>query len=174
MINYITMCIVPVMIFLIILIGIKEKKDVFNLFIDGIKKGLKLVFNIFPYILSILIAIDLLRNSGAMDFIIKPITPLLSKIGIPQEIVPLCILRPLSGGASMSLVMDIFSKYGVDSVSGKMASIIMGGTETTIYCITILFGAVKIKKIRGVLIAGLIADFVAISLAIIMVNIGYI
>ncbi len=174
MIDYITMSTVPVMILLIIIIGVKEKKDVFTLFIDGVKEGLKVVLGIFPYILAILIAIGLFRNSGALDLIIKPITPVLNTLGVPKEIVPLCILRPLSGGASMSLVMDIFKNYGVDSISGKIASIIMGGTETTIYCITILFGAVKIKKLRGVLIAGLIADFVVISTAIIIVKLGFI
>lgn len=174
MIDYITMSTVPVMILLIIIIGVKEKKDVFALFIDGAKEGLKVVLGIFPYILAILIAIGLFRNSGALDLIIKPITPVLNTLGVPKEIVPLCILRPLSGGASMSLVMDIFKNYGVDSISGKIASIIMGGTETTIYCITILFGAVKIKKLRGVLIAGLIADFVVISTAIIIVKLGFI
>lgn len=174
MIDYITMSTVPVMILLIIIIGVKEKKDVFALFIDGVKEGLKVVLGIFPYILAILIAIGLFRNSGALDLIIKPITPVLNTLGVPKEIVPLCILKPLSGGASMSLVMDIFKNYGVDSISGKIASIIMGGTETTIYCITILFGAVKIKKLRGVLIAGLIADFVVISTAIIIVKLGFI
>lgn len=174
MIDYITMSIVPVMILLIIIIGVKEKKDVFALFIEGVKEGLKVVLGIFPYILAILIAIGIFRNSGALDLIIKPITPVLNTLGVPKEIVPLCILRPLSGGASMSLVMDIFKNYGVDSISGKIASIIMGGTETTIYCITILFGAVKIKKLRGVLIAGLIADFVVISTAIIIVKLGVI
>lgn len=174
MIDYITMSTVPVMILLIIIIGVKEKKDVFALFIDGVKEGLKVVLGIFPYILAILIAIGLFRNSGALDLIIKPITPVLNTLGVPKEIVPLCILRPLSGGASMSLVMDIFKNYGVDSISGKIASIIMGGTETTIYCITILFGAVKIKKLRGILIAGLIADFVVISTAIIIVKLGLI
>lgn len=174
MIDYITMSTVPVMILLIIIIGVKEKKDVFALFIEGVKEGLKVVLGIFPYILAILIAIGLFRNSGALDLIIKPITPVLNTLGVPKEIIPLCILRPLSGGASMSLVMDIFKNYGVDSISGKIASIIMGGTETTIYCITILFGAVKIKKLRGVLIAGLIADFVVISTAIIIVKLGFI
>lgn len=174
MFNYIVMSIVPVMVFLIILIGVKEKKDVFNLFIEGVKNGLKMIYGIFPYMLSILIIIELLRNSGALEILIKPLTPLLNKLGIPSEIIPLCILRPISGGASMSIVLDIFKKNGIDSISGKIASIIMGGTETTIYCITILFGAVKIKKLRGVLVAGLIADFVAISLSIIFVKLGYV
>ena len=101
---------------------------------------------------------------------LSPLKPVLLKLGIPEDIIPLCIMRPLSGGASMSVVMDIFKNNGPDSISGKMASVIMGATETTIYTITILFGAIKIKKIRGVLIAGLIADLAAIVTAIILVN----
>lgn len=174
MLNYITMCIVPGMILVIIILGIKEKKDVFNLFIEGVKNGLKLIYNIFPYILSIMIAIELLRNSGALDMITKPIAPVLSKLGVPTEVVPLFLLRPLSGSASLTMVMDIFKTYGVDSISGKIASIIMGGSETTIYCMTILLGAVKIKKVRGILIAGLLADLVVTILAIVMVNFGFI
>ena len=174
MLNYITMCIVPGMILVIIILGIKEKKDVFNLFIEGVKNGLKLIYNIFPYILSIMIAIELLRNSGALDMITKPIAPVLSRLGVPTEVVPLFLLRPLSGSASLTMVMDIFKTYGVDSISGKIASIIMGGSETTIYCMTILLGAVKIKKVRGILIAGLLADLVVTILAIVMVNFGFI
>lgn len=171
MLNYIITSIVPVLILLIILIGIKEKKDIFKLFVEGVLDGLKVIYNIFPYILAITISIGLLKSTGALDILIYPIKPLLSKLNIPSDIIPLCIMRPLSGGASMSVVMDIFNENGPDSTSGKMASIIMGATETTLYTITILFGAVKIKKIRGVLIAGLIADFVAIMSAIILVNV---
>lgn len=170
MLNYIIMSIVPLLILLVILIGIKEKKDIFKLFIEGVLDGLKVIYNIFPYILAITISIGLLKSSGALDILIYPIKPILTKLNIPSDIIPLCIMRPLSGGASMSVVMDIFNTSGPDSISGKMASIIMGATETTLYTITILFGAVKIKKLRGVLIAGLIADFVAIMSAIILVN----
>lgn len=170
MLNYIIMCIVPVMLLVIIIIAVKEKKDVFKLFIEGAWDGLKVIYNIFPYILSITISIGLLKSTGALDVILFPLRPLLIKLGIPEDIIPLCIMRPLSGGASMSVVMEIFKNSGVDSVSGKMASIIMGATETTLYTITILFGAVKIKKIRGVLIAGLIADFVAIFSSILLIN----
>lgn len=174
MLNYIIMCIVPLMIFFIIVIAAKEKKDIFKLFIEGALDGLKVVYNIFPYILAITIAIGLLKSTGALDVILYPFKPILVKFGIPEDIIPLCIMRPLSGGASMSVVMEIFKTSGVDSISGKMASVIMGATETTLYTITILFGAVKIKRIRGVLIAGLIADFIAILTAIIFVNLNII
>lgn len=174
MLNYIIMCIVPLMILFIIVIAVKEKKDIFKLFIEGALDGLKVVYNIFPYILAITISIGLLKSTGALDVILYPFKPILVKFGIPEDIIPLCIMRPLSGGASMSVVMEIFKTSGVDSISGKMASVIMGATETTLYTITILFGAVKIKRIRGVLIAGLIADFIAILTAIIFVNLNII
>lgn len=172
MLNYIIMCIIPIMILTIIIIAVKEKKDVFKLFTQGALDGLKTVYNIFPYILAITISIGLLKNTGALDVILFPLKPILLKFGIPEDIVPLCIMRPLSGGASMSVVMEIFKNAGADSISGKMASVIMGATETTLYTITILFGAVKLKKIRGVLIAGLIADFVAILTSILLVNLN--
>ena len=172
--NYIIVSIIPLFILSIILIGLKEKKDIFKLFVEGALDGLKVVYKIFPFILAITIAIGLLKSTGALDIILTPIKPILSNLGIPNDIIPLCLMRPLSGGASMSVVMDILKESGPDSISGKMASIIMGATETTLYTITILFGAVKMKKIRGVLIAGLIADAAAIITAIILVNIGFI
>ncbi len=174
MLNFIINSVIPIFILLVLLIGIKEKKDIFKLFCDGVLEGLKIVYKIFPFILSITIAINLLTNTNALDIIMLPFSNLLEKFNIPKNIVPLFILRPLSGGASMSLVIDIFKSFGPDSVSGKMVSIIMGATETTLYTITVLFGAVKIKKIRGVLIAGLFADIVAIITSIILVNIGII
>lgn len=174
MLNFIINSIIPIFIVVILLIGIKEKKDIFKLFCDGILDGLKVVYKIFPFILSITIAINLLTDTNALNIIILPFSNLLEKLNIPKEIIPLFILRPLSGGASMSLVLDIFKKFGPDSISGKMVSVIMGATETTLYTITILFGAVKIKKIRGVFIAGIFADIVAIVISIILVNIGMI
>ncbi len=172
MINYIAVSIVPLMILFILLIGIKEKKDIFKLFIEGVLDGLKMIYKIFPYILAITIVIGLFRTTGAMDILTYPFKPLLEKLNIPKDIIPLMFLRPISGGASLTLVMDIFNNNGPDSYAGKIASIIMGGTETTLYCITILLGAVGIKKARGAVVAGLLADTVAIIVAVILVNIG--
>lgn len=174
MLNYFVISIIPLTILSIIGIGLVEKKDVFKYFIDGVMSGLKVVYNIFPYILAITIAIGLLKDTGAINIILYPIKSLLEKFGIPRDILPLCILRPLSGGASMSAVMDIFKNLGPDSKAGKMASIIMSANETTLYTITVFLGAVKIKKMRGILIAGLIADLVATVVAIYLVNIGFI
>ena len=112
MLNYIIMCIVPLMMLFIIVIAAKEKKDIFKLFIEGALDGLKVVYNIFPYILAITISIGLLKSTGALDVILYPFKPLLVKFGIPEDIIPLCIMRPLSGGASMSVVMEIFKTSG--------------------------------------------------------------
>ncbi len=174
MLNYFAISVIPIMIFVILVVGIKEKKDVYALFIEGVIEGLKIVYKIFPYILGITVAIGLLKNTNALNIILSPIIPILNKFGVPMDIVPLMAFRPLSGAASTSLVMEIFKNSGPDSTSGKMASVIMGGTETTLYTITILFAAAKTKSLRGTLIAGLLADAAAIITAVILVNIGII
>lgn len=163
--------IVPCFILIIIFVALKEKKDVLKLFTDGVVVGLKTTLKIFPHILAITIAIALVNETGVLSYLIKPIKPILLKLNVPEKIIPLAIFRPMSGGASMAYVMEIFKKFGTDSVEGKIASVIMGGTETTFYVITLLFGVSKIKKMRGTLIAALIADAVAITTAIILVNI---
>ena len=174
MLNYLAVSVIPIMIFVIIIVGIKEKKDVYALFIEGAVEGLKIVYKIFPYVLGITVAIGLLKNTNALNIILSPIIPILNSLGVPLDIIPLMVLRPLSGAASTTLVMDIFKNSGPDSISGKIASVIMGGTETTLYTITILFAAAKVKTLRGTLIAGLLADATAIIIAIILVNIGMI
>lgn len=174
MLNYLAVSIIPIMIFIIILVGIKEKKDVYALFIEGAIEGLKVVYRIFPYVLGITVAIGLLKNTNALNIILSPIIPILNKLGVPSDIIPLMAFRPLSGAASTSLVIEIFKNSGPDSLSGKIASVIMGGTETTIYTISILFAAAKTKSLRGTLIAGLLADAAGIITAVILVNMGII
>lgn len=172
--NYIFDILVPMFILMVVLVSFLSKKDVLKLFTDGVSDGLKTVIGIFPHILAITIAITLIRETGLITFLLKPIEGLLIKMGISEGIVPLILFRPLSGGASTSIVMDIFKLYGPDSYEGKVASIIMGGTETTFYVLTILVGTVKIKRLRGVLIAALLADIVAMLLAIIIVQLNFI
>lgn len=169
MIEYISVMAIPLMLFVIVITGIIEKKDILSLFVQGAVDGLKVVYKIFPHILAIMVGVALFRETGAMEIIFKPINGILNALNIPEDIITLSVLRPISGGAAQSVVMDIFQNYGPDSIEGKIASIIMGGTETTFYVITILYGAVGIKKIRGTLAAALIADFVAIVLSVFIV-----
>ncbi len=141
---------------------------------SGVFEGLQIVLKIFPFVLAIIIGVTLLKETKAMEILVYPIKPLLVKMGVPVDIVTLALLRPISGGASMSIVMDIFKRFGPDSTEGKIASILMGGTETTFYTITVYFGAVNIKNIRGTLIAALLADITAIVLSIIIVINGFV
>ena len=159
-INYISAAAVPAVILLIIIYGITEKVKVYDTFLDGVKEGLEVVINIFPTLIGIFLAVGALRVSGILELIINIIKPVIMTLEIPAEIMPLAILRPISGSASMAIATDIMSKYGVDSIIGIIAGTIMGSTETTLYTIALYTSAVGIKKIRYVLVAALVADIV--------------
>lgn len=171
---YIFSAIVPLFILITVIVAWKNKLDILKLFTDGVLEGLKTAIDIFPYILAITIAITLMQDTGVMKFLMNPINRMITKLGVPESIIPLAIFRPLSGGAAMSVVMDIFKRFGPDSIEGKIASIIMGGTETTFYVTTVLFGAAKIKKVRGTVIAAVLADIAAVITAIVLVNMSVI
>ena len=170
-INYISSIAVPITIFLIIIYGFLEKKNVFDIFLNGAKEGMEVVIKIFPTLIGLFLAINLLRSSGIIDMIINMLTPILNILKFPKEIMPLAMLRPISGSASMAVAVDIMQKYGVDSIIGLITSIIMGSTETTLYTIAVYTSAVGIKKTRFVLVAALIADIVGMLFAVVICNI---
>lgn len=159
-INYLSTVAVPVVILLIIVYGVIEKIKVFDTFIDGVKEGIEIVIGIFPTLMGLFLAITLLRESGVLELVINFLTPITNLFSIPKEIMPLAMLRPISGSASMAVATDIMSQYGTDTIIGLITSTLMGSTETTLYTIAIYTGIVKIKKIRFVLIAALIGDFI--------------
>jgi len=169
--NYLSTLAIPLIIILIIIYGLKEKKNVFDIFIDGAKEGIKIVIGIFPTLLGIFLAIGLLRTSGVLDFIVNLISPITNLLQIPSQILPLAMLRPISGSASMGVAVDIMKTYGVDSLIGLITSTIMGSTETTFYTIAIYTAAVKIKKIRFVLFAALLADFAGMIASVVVCRI---
>ena len=159
-INYLSTVAVPVVILLIIVYGVIEKIKVFDTFIDGVKEGIEIVIGIFPTLMGLFLAITLLRESGVLELVINFLTPITNLFSIPKEIMPLAMLRPISGSASMAVATDIMSQYGTDTIIGLITSTLMGSTETTLYTIAIYTSIVKIKKIRFVLIAALIGDFI--------------
>ena len=169
-INYLSSAAVPAIILIIISYGIVEKKKVFDIFLEGAKEGLGIVLNIFPTLIGIFVAVGALRNSGVLELIISILEPVIKLLRIPTEIMPLAILRPISGSATMAVATDIMSTYGVDSKIGLIASTIMGSTETTFYTIAIYTSAVKVKKIRFVLVASLAADIVGVVSSVIIWN----
>ena len=159
-INYFSLMAIPVVMVVIIIYGILEKKSTYDLFIDGVKEGIEIVVKIFPTLLGIFIAIGVLRGSGIIDFVVNILKPITDLVKIPSEIMPLALIRPISGSASTAFATDIMKKFGVDSNIGLIASTIMGSTETTFYTIAIYTSAVGIKKTRYVLPAALIGDIV--------------
>ncbi len=170
-IDYISNLAMPMIILVIVVYAIYEKKKVFDNFIVGAKEGLEVIISIFPTLLGLFIAIGTLRASGILELISSLLGPALSVINFPTELLPLAILRPLSGSGAIAIATDIMQNYGVDSTLGMMASTIMGSTETTLYTLVLYTSCVKIKKVRFVLGAALIADLVGIVSSVIIYQI---
>ncbi len=167
-INYISTIIIPFIIVFIIAYGIIEKRNVYDIFIVGAKKGIKIVIELFPTLLAIFLAINLLKSSGIINFIVDLISPILTALNIPIEIMPLAILRPISGSASMGIATNILQENGVDSKIGLITATIMGATETTFYTIALYTSSIGVKKIRFTLFAALIINFVSVATVIIL------
>lgn len=157
-INYLSSSAIPIMMAIIIIYGLLEKNKVYDTFVEGAKEGMEIVAKLFPTLIGIFVAVGALRSSGVLDFMIQLISPLTNVFHIPSEIMPLAIIRPISGSASTAVATDIMTKFGVDSKIGLIASTIMGSTETTFYTIAIYTSCVGIKKTKYVLAAALLGD----------------
>ena len=167
LINYVSNIAIPFTILIIVVYGLIEKQSVFDVFLDGAKEGLQIVVNIFPTLLGLFLSINVLRESGIIEAFTNLALPFLNLLKVPSEVLPLVLLRPISGSASMAVATDIMTKFGVDSLIGLISSTIMGSTETTLYTIALYTSAIKIKKTRFVLIAALLADFVGMITSVI-------
>lgn len=170
-INFISISAIPLFIFFIVGYSLIEKNKVFDNFLEGAKEGMKIVYNLFPTLIGLFMAIGMLRASGILDFIIIFLSPILDFLNIPKEIMPLAILRPISGSAAMAIATNIMENYGVDTQIGRIASTIMGSTETTLYTIAIYTSCIKVKNTRGILIAALAADIVGMVVSIVVCSI---
>lgn len=170
-VNYISTIAVPVVIIIIVIYGIADKKKVYDIFVEGATEGMSIVIKIFPTLLGIFLAVGVLRSSGLLEIITRAVSVFTNKVGFPSEVMPLAMLRPISGSASLAVATDIMKTYGVDSKIGLITSTIMDSTETTFYTIAIYTGSIGVKKIRFVLVAALIADFVGMLTSAIVWNI---
>ena len=132
-----------------------------------------MIKTLFPTFIAMILAINLFINSGFLDFFLSLFKPLFNLINVPVEILPLAIVRPISGSASLAYLNNIFIQYGPDSFIGLLSSVLQGCTDTTFYVITLYFGSIGIKKIRYSLIAGLCADLIGIITSIIIVSIFF-
>ena len=157
--------IIPVILVGFPLYGLYKRVPVYESFVEGAKDGFNVAVRIIPYLVAILFAIAMFRASGAMDFLTTALNPVLALLGIPAELLPMMIMRPLTGSGSAGLVVDMVAQYGEDSILVKMAAVMFGSTETTFYVIAVYFGAVGIKNTRHALHAGLTADIAAMLIA---------
>lgn len=165
--DYIVKSIIPIIIGIIIINGMIKGVKVYECFVEGAKDGFGICVKIMPYLLAMIIAVSTFRESTAINYLVALVKPIVNIIGLPVELVPLAIVKPLSGSGAMGVFAETLKKYGADSYIGLVASIMMGSTETIFYTITVYFGSVNIKKIRHTLIAAMLADITAIIMAVI-------
>ncbi|MEH6942278.1 spore maturation protein [Bacillus sp. JJ722] len=161
--------ILPILIGGILIYGTMKKVPTYESFVEGGKEGIAISFSIIPYLVGMLVAIAVFRASGAMEAFVSLLKPLFAFIGVPSEIVPLALIRPISGNAALGMTSDLMATYGADSFIGRLASTIQGSTDTTFYVLTVYFGAVGIKKMGDALKVGLLADLVGLIAAVLVV-----
>lgn len=170
MFSYLSRSIIPIIFLLIITYGMFKGRKVYEWFIEGAKEGLKVTLRIFPYLLAMIIAVQIFKEAKLMDLLNNLIVPAANVIGLPKDLIPLIIIKPLSGSGAIGVFTDLIKSVGADTRTGLIASVVMGSTETIFYTITVYFGAIKVKKIRHTLWAAVFADMTAIIMAIFMVN----
>ena len=163
---YLSKTIIPIITIIVIIHGLIKKIDIYETFLEGVKEGLELSLKIFPSMFAMIVAVTVLTKSN----IINDLTKLITINIFPKEILPIAILRPISSSSSLMLLNNILSTHGPDSITGKIASIITGSTDTTIYIIGLYYSSIKIKKIKYSLVVGLLADLACIIISIIIVN----
>lgn len=157
---------IPTIFLIILAAGMYKEVKVYDVFVEGAKEGISTVLRIIPSLVGLMVAIGVFRASGALDLIVFAVKPVTALFKIPSETVPLVFLRPISGSASLALVSDLLKTYGADSFIGRLASTLMGSTETIFYTLAVYFGSVGIKNIRFTLLAALVADFVSVIAAV--------
>ena len=168
-IKLISNLIIPTIITLILLYGYK-KVDLYDTFIDGVSKSFKMIKTLFPTFIAMIFAVNIFISSGFLDFVFSILKPVLNIIKVPVEILPIALMRPISSGASLAYLNNIFERFGPDSFIGFLGSVIQGCTDTTLYVVSLYFGYVGIKKIRYSLLAGFFADLVGIIASVIVVK----
>ncbi|CAH0118701.1 Spore maturation protein B [Paenibacillus sp. CECT 9249] len=157
---------IPAIIVFIPLYAIFKKVPVYESFVEGAKDGFDTSIRIIPHLVGMMVAISVFRASGAMDFLVGFAKPLFDYLGVPSEVLPLGLLRPITGSGSLAFTTELIKQYGPDSMIGRMASTIQGSTDTTLYVLTVYFGAVGVKKGLYALKVGLISDLVGFVAAI--------
>lgn len=169
---YIGAAFIPVFIAFTVGVALFRRLDVFTLFTEGARNGFSVVLKIAPSTIGLLTAVGMLSASGALDALASFLAPITAKVGFPSELVPLILLRPVSGSGAVAILESVLAKCGADSAAGRLASIICGGSETTFYAIAVYFGGAGIKKTLYTVPAAIIADITVIITATLMIHLG--
>lgn len=164
---------IPCFIFIVLLTAMWKKIPSYELFVEGGKEGIKMAFSLLPFLVGMIVSITILRSSGALDAFIGILSPVLTFLGFPPDVLPLALIRPISGTAALGMTAELIDTHGPDSFIGRLASTMQGSTDTTLYIITIYFGAVGIRKMGYALKVGLLADIIGIIAAIVIVTIVF-
>lgn len=157
--------IIPFLIIIILISAFKNHIPAYNTFLTGAEEGLKTVISVIPPLIAVLSASAMMRESGIIDIITEFLKPITGKFAVPSEIIPLALIRPLSGGGSMGILTDTVKTYGADSRIAKAACILFASTETTFYTISVYFGRTKVKYTKKVIIAAVLGDLAGILCA---------
>jgi len=166
LVNLISAWAIPAVVVLIPLYAAYRKVPVYESFVDGAKDGFDTAVKIIPHLVGMMAAISLFRGSGALDALVGLVRPLAEKLGVPGEVLPLALLRPLTGAGSLAYTADLMGRYGPDSLIGRIASTIQGSTDTTLYVLVVYFGAVGIRRTKYALKVGLFSDAVGFAAAV--------
>jgi spore maturation protein B len=169
-IEIISVIAIPVMILAIVLIGFFKKVKIYEVFIEGAKEGFNVGIRIIPYLVAMLVAIGIFRASGAMEFLASLLSPATNLINMPGEVLPMALIRPLSGSGALGVMAEITNNFGADSLIGRMVAVMMGSHETTFYTLAVYFGSVSIAKTRHAVPAGVLSDLVGIVSAVTITN----
>ena len=161
---------VPVIVVFIVLFGAARKVNVFEGFCEGVKEGAGSLISVAPSLMGLIVGVTMLSASGFFDILTDALSPACEAVGFPCEVLPLGLMRPVTGSGSFAVLSDIFDKYGADSVIGRTASVMAGSTETTFYAIAVYYGSVGLKKTRHTIPAALLADMTGMVSAVLCVR----
>ena len=163
----------PVFAAVIVIFGLVRRVPVFDCFLQGAREGLLTLYRIAPTVMGLVFAVKLLQSSGAVDALCRFIQPAADALGFPKEVVPMALLRPVSGSGASALLIDVFDSCGADSFAGRVASVLAGSSETTFYAVAMYYGSVGVKHIRHTLAAAIAADLTAFAVSVVTVRLFF-
>ena len=161
---------IPFLLFFSAILALRKKENLYDILLSGSAEGLKLLLSLIPVLVLLMTAVSMLHASGAAEQLSRLLAPVFSLVGIPPETALLVLIRPISGSAALAVGTDLMSRYGVDSLIGRTAAVMLGSTETTFYTVSVYFGAAGVRKTRYTIPAALFADFVGFFMAAVTVR----